>query len=351
MLISCTLCVGIFSCVKNEPFMQSYMVPAVYNYNSKDSSVLARIIMMHGIENYLATSVSNQLNQAILDSLWNNKDSTFTQAMVPGYLYSHTILNRMITTKLPDATTNPDSMKILADSVVYLSQFNGRDAGNGVAGVLGSAAGKYLFDARGVEFKEVWVKAMLGAMCMADAMANLYVTPGEASAAAWDVSYRYTGLPENYDPSFDYTVAPLKADRPLAIAGLFAGAKAFRGGARVYEEFRRGKASVLAGDRRVSNPSADTLKIYIEKTIAGAAIDALDNAKQTTNLATKLHSLSQAYGLVRALNYGSQLSPLTPADYLTLRAIFKINFYTLALDNSYVKINEARNILSTAFTL
>ncbi len=346
-LISSLLC----SCVKNEPFVQSYSVPSVYNYGSKDPSALARVIMMHGIENYLAGSVNGQLSAAILDSLWDNRDSSFTSSMVPNFLYDADILNGMVTVRLAGATNNADSMKMLADSVVYLSQYSGQTATNGVAGVLSAGGSKYLFDENGVEMKEVWAKAMLGAMCMNNALVNFPLTPGTNSETAWDMAYRYVGFPLNYEPSADYTTAPLKADRPLAIAALFSGARAFREDAKIYEEFRRGKTSALAGNGNAAAPSVTILTLYIEKTIAGATIDALDNVKAAGNLGTKLHYLSQAYGLVWALKYGGQQSPLTGADYWLLRSILNSNFYSLVQDASYVQINEAREIIASAFEL
>ena len=352
-LVVCVILTGAIGCVKNQPFIASYTVPPVYDYGSKDSTALARVIMMHGIENYLATGASNQLNEETLEALWGNTDSSFTPAMVPDYLYNEEILNNMTIVSLAEAVVNRDSLKIFADSVVYLSRFNGQTAANGVAGVLlpTAATGRYLFDARGVEFKEVWINAMLGALSMSNVFSNLPVIAGSNSGLSWDAAYRYAGFPLGYDPAVDYSAPPLKADRPLAIAGLLGRAVSFTETELLYEEFRRGKASLMAGNLAPVGPAADSIMLYIEKIIAGAAIDALDLSQQTSGIAGKLHYLSQAYGLVWALKYGSEESPLSATEYWDLRDIFNMNFYSLVQDSSYTKIKEARSILATAFRL
>ena len=74
--IAFVLCAGIFSCVKNDPFIKPYTVPATYDFEDTDSTSKAALIMVYGIKNYLATGVNGTLKGAIADSLWDNTDST-----------------------------------------------------------------------------------------------------------------------------------------------------------------------------------------------------------------------------------------------------------------------------------
>ncbi|MCH5688715.1 hypothetical protein LWM68_33345 [Niabella sp. W65] len=56
------------ACVKNKPFLPAYSVPPVFNQENNDSSALARVIMVHGLYNYLSGSVNARIDTAIVDS-------------------------------------------------------------------------------------------------------------------------------------------------------------------------------------------------------------------------------------------------------------------------------------------
>jgi hypothetical protein len=347
-----TISLGFVSCVKNEPFLSAYSVPAVFKYENTDSSAKARVIMMHGMRNYLATSVDGALNQAIVDSLWANRGKPFTSIMVPDFAYRDSTLNRMSNVTLQSATGDADSVKAYADSVVENSRFYNVAGSKGTAGwqmQTTPVSAKRLFSKDGVAYNEVWANAMLGAMALRNVFAQLN---SAAANKTWELAYDYTGFPENYDPDKNYETAPVPKDRPLSIAGCFSSLPgSLNPGADVYESFRRGKAAVYAGDLRVGSTSIGSIYFTLERALALAAVIHLDAAVKYTDIAGRLNELSQAYGLVIALKYRHAISLLSVDDYWLLRSFFDENFYTLVQDPSHVNINAAMTLLRGIYKL
>ena len=337
------------SCVKNEPFVKPYIVPDVYTEESLDSSALARVIMMEGIGNYLNTGASAQLSNAEMDSLWNNKGNPFTPAIVSNFLYSAELLNKMKAVNFINIS-DADSIKAFADSTVFYSQHFNDVASNGVAGTKTVGTSKRLFSEKGVEYSEVWYHAMLGAMAFNSAKGNM-ISSGTSVPLAWDLAYRYIGFPGNYDIAIDYTALPLKSDRPLGIAALFSGAESIDAAAIVYEEFRRAKVSAVSSNSAVAVTSLNTIKETIEKTFALTALSHIDALKQSNDEAARLHYLSQVYGLIWALKYFDEVSPLSVEDYHQLRNIFRTDFYSIINEAGLVKVNQLQTILKEAYSL
>jgi len=340
------------SCVKDKPFSQPYSVPAVFKYENTDSSAKARVIMMHSMRNYLAISVDGTLSQEIVDSLWANKGKPFTEEMAPDFVYRDSVLNRMTNITLLSATTNADSIKGYADSVVADSRYYNVAGSNGVAGWQMQStpiSAKRLFSKEGIAYNEVWAHAMLGAMALKGVQAQLN---SAAASKTWELAYDYTGLPIDYDPAKDYETAPVPKDRPLSIAGCFSTLPdSLNIGARVYESFRRGKAALYAGDTRIGGIDIGTIYFNLERALAATAAIHLDAAKKYTDIAGKLNELSKAYGLVIALKYRYSTSLISDESYWLLRDLFKENFYTLVQDTSYANINEALNFLKAVYGL
>ncbi|MCH5599279.1 DUF4856 domain-containing protein [Niabella ginsengisoli] len=140
----------------------------------------------------------------------------------------------------------------------------------------------------------------------------------------------------------------MRADRPLGIAAYLGATGA---GAKVYEEFRRGRSAIGAGDGRISGISLNIILLNIETTLAATAVNFLDDAKEFTDVPSKLNALSKAYGLVIGLENRALSDLLTSENYNAIRNVFKDRFYTLVQDASYTKINTARSLLAGAYGL
>ncbi len=341
------------SCVKNKAFLSPYSVPPVFVLESNDSTALARVIMTYGLANYLSKSTTGPIDAIIIDSIWQNHGRPFTPALVSNFVYNDTMLNNMARRVNLTNTGDADSLKSLADSVAILSQFHGVTARDGVAGVGSQntpVPAKRLFNENGMEVQEVWFYTMLGANFMQNAFANL-AGPGQNVVSSWDMAYNYMGFPAGYDPNKDYHAGTEPASRPLGIAALFSGVKNLGAGAKIYDEFRRAKAAAIAGDPRISGISVANIVAYTEVTLVQTALFALDSVKQLADPVAKLHYLSKAHGLMRALKYrNATYSLLTNEAYLRIREIMKTNFYALTADPSYKGINEVADLLMKAYS-
>lgn len=340
---------GVFSCVKNTPFKASYTVPSSYNFENKDSSAKARIIMMEGMGNYLATASNGVLDTLLIDSLFANKNNSFTAAMAPNYLYPFSALNRMKEFSLANETENRTEILAFTDSLYIASKSFNILATNGKAGYLQSGTNKYIVGRNGMEYKEVWAKAMIGALAMSKISSRM---AGLNGIDPLNLIYDYAGFPRNYDPSFNYETPSLKADRPLSVAALLSLSDTGKINApKIYEEFRRAGASIKSGNSGFAGASIELIKYYIDQTVAAAILTYLDNVKKSTEVATQLHNLSIAYGLVWAMQFRLGLTNLTNQEYNTLKTTLETNFYTLIQEPGFTKINQVRNGFALAYNL
>ncbi|WP_409966180.1 hypothetical protein PIECOFPK_02812 [Mycovorax composti] len=336
------ICCSLLACVKDEPFIPSYTVPPTYDFEDIDSIITARLIMLHGVKNYLLSGTDSVLNAEIATALWTNTDSAFTPAMVPNFIYKAERLNRMRSTNLSGDTRDADILKSFIDSAVTVSASHNVAGSNGVPGwqMLSNPSEKRLFSSIGIEYTEVWEKAMLGAMCLYRVNSQL---SNPANATAWAQAFHYSGIPRDYDPTINYGDSP---NRPLAIATLFPNAESIQAGSKIFEDFRRGRAAVNAGDLRVATLAKDSLLLNIEKVFALSAIHYLDAAKDG-NTADKLYNLSRAFGTIIALNYRSSKQLLNDEAYIMILEVFDNNFYTLIQNPT--AITNIRNVLATAY--
>ena len=247
--------------------------------------------------------------------------------------------------------------KTLADSMVYVSQFNKRAASKNVPGKIGSR----LFNGKGVEYNQVVAKGLMGGLTLHNVKTildkipadnNAKTTSGQATEMErnWDLAFGYVGIPVDYDPAFDYRAQPVRADRPLALGGYFAERGAHIGaGPKVFEAFRKGRAAIAARDYAARDAAIATIEGYLEKTLAAAAYYYVTAPQTQTALDAKFHGLSEGAGFVAALKHRPANSKLTEANYQKLVSILNTNFYTLAEDASNTKLKEAQAILTDAY--
>ena len=351
----------LFSCTDNtgvDPDGPSeYTVPATYDFSNVDYKESAsRISMWQGFQSYLGKGNSRTLSADTVNYLWNNTNSAFTPELASNIPYPAQELNALnynLSGKVADAVL----FKTLADSMVYVSQFNKQPASNGVPGKIGNR----LFNKNGVEFNQIVAKGLMGALVLNNVNAILDKIPsddnsvdvagkGTAMEHNWDLAFGYVGIPMDYDTSFSYNAQPVPADRPMAIGGYFAErGKYIQAGGRIFEAFRQGRAAITAKDYATRDAAIATIKEYLEKTLAAAAYYYVTSPQTQTALDSKFHSLSEGAGFVAALKYRPANSKLTAANYQTLASILNTSYYKLAEDASNTKLKQAQAILTEAY--
>jgi hypothetical protein len=353
------ICAVMFSCKKDDdgPTIKPYTVPDTYTFdNTEYKESASRISMWAGYTGILGKSNVRQLSQDTINNLWNNANSSFTAETASNLPYTFDVLNTL-SFNLSGKTTDAIIFKAAADSMVNVSAFYNTPASKGVAGKIGNR----IFNHTGLEFNQVVAKGMMGSMVLSNVISildhigaddNITVVPGQGTAMQhnWDLAFGYIGIPKDYDSSFNYGTAPVKADRPLGLGGYFAErGKYIQAGGKVFEAFRKGRAAIGANDYAVRDAAVATIKEYLEKTLAAAAYNYVTAPQTQTELSAKFHGLSEGAGFIAALKYRAANSKLTAADYQTLLSIMNSNFYDLAEDAENTKLKQAAQILTDTY--
>lgn len=360
-LLSLALTGLLFSCTDNTGVdpggPQEYTVPATYDFANIDYKESAsRISMWQGFQSYLGKGSTRVLSADTVNYLWNNTNRAYTSELAGNVPYPAQELNAL-TYNLSGKVADAALFKAMADSMVYVSQFNKQAASKGVPGKIGSR----LLNRNGLEFNQLVAKGLMGALTLNNVNALLDKIPTDDNTTAvagqgtamehnWDLAFGYVGIPMDYDTAYSYNTQPVRADRPLAIGGYFTErAQYIQAGGRIFEAFRKGRAAITAKDYATRDAAIATIKEYLKKTLAAAAYYYLTSPQTQTALDAKFHSLSEGAGFVAALKYRPANSKLTAANYQTLASILNTSFYALAEDASNAKLKQAQAILIEAY--
>ncbi|MBO9572996.1 MAG: DUF4856 domain-containing protein [Chitinophagaceae bacterium] len=328
------------SCEKDQdPVRPPYTVPDTYTFDNVDyKESNARVIMSLGIGSYLSKANSRELSQDTINYLWNNTNNAFTSEIVVNQAYTFSELNGF-TYNVAEKTADAAIFKAFADSMVVISQARGTTGSQGVPGKVGNRVVNY----RGLEFNQLVAKGFFGALSLNNIVAllnkvpsdnNTTIVPGTGTAMQhdWDLAFGYVGLPKNYDSSINYTQAPnnTNPERPIGIGGYFwERARPIQAGGIVFEAFRKGRAAIGAKDYATRNAAAETIKEYLEKTLAAAAYAYLSLSKTRTTDEARFHDFSEGTGFMLALKY-RPTTKLTEQAYQEILGLLNVDFWTLS---------------------
>jgi hypothetical protein len=345
------------SCDKDNDSIPDYTVPDTYNFSNVEfAEGTTAVNMFQGFTFYLGRGATRQLSQDTVNFLWNNTNNAFTAEMASNLPNTPAQLNAS-TINLAAQTTDAALIKIIADSMVKVSQFFNTAGGEGKAGKQGSR----LLNYAGYEFNQGVTKGLMGALQFVkinqhlDASVsadNNTVVPGKGTAMEheWDLAFGYVGIPKDYDSGKVYVSTDVT--RPLALGGYFAErGKFIKSGGTVFEAFRKGRAAIGAKDYKGRDAAIATIKEYIEKTMAAACYYYITHPQAITDKPSQLHELSEGRSFLIALKYRPATAKLTAANYTTLLGIISVdqNAYGLINDASYTKLKQAQQILTTTY--
>jgi len=219
-------------------------------------------------------------------------------------------------------------------------------AAAGQAGQIADGSAVRYVNAWGLEYNQAVAKSLIGAL-MYDQIANNYLSPAVLDEADNrsnnDIGITadgkpYTTMEHKWDEAFGYLFgASASPASPLADLGAddflnkylsrveddpdYAGIAA-----TIEEDFRRGRAAIVAGDYTARDQAADRITEELGKVIAIRAIYYLKQGEAAlratpANFGTAFHDLSEGYGFIYSLRF----VPTTPYaadadrvdDYLT----------------------------------
>ncbi|CAA6803644.1 MAG: Unknown protein [uncultured Aureispira sp.] len=356
------LALGFSSCQPDDEF--SYTVPETYSFeNVSYSGQSARLDMMAEITSYIKTAhISNAspLDAAKIKDMYG--DNT-------GNHFSTTDLNNS-TKQLKSKTlsTAQNSFEAYMDAVALASQSTNMTASNGQAGIGTSTdnAGvtkSYLFNENGIELTQVIEKGLMGA-CFYYQGTSVYMGAGKMDVNSVDNTIVTDGegteMEHHWDEAFGYW--GVNKDFPINTTDIRFWGKYTNVHEVVYplnkkmmDAFIKGRAAISAQDIETRDAQIIILRKNWELVVAATSIYYLNNVKDdlTTDPSAAYHGLSEVFGFISALKFGTGASGITEIQVNTILSdlfgdsdALQANNYTVTL----VKIEAAKTALAAIFT-
>lgn len=350
------LALGFSSCQPEGGF--SYTVPETYNFeNVNYSGQTDRLDKMAEITTYLKTAhVTNApaLDAAKIKDMY--ADNT-------GGHFSTTDLNSS-TKQLKDKTipTEQSNFEAYMDAVAAASQFTAMTASAGQAGIAANNAGSsfYLLNENGIELTQVIEKGLMGACFYYQATAvymgsgkmevdNISVTSGIGTAMEhhWDEMFGYFGVNKNFPSnSSDIRFWGKYTNVHEAVYPL---------NEKMMNALLKGRAAISAKDIDTRDAQIEVLRKNWELVVAATSIYYLNKVKDdlATDPAAAYHGLSEVFGFISSLKYGTGTSGITTAQVNTILTDLFGSNDALQANNynvSLAKIDAAKTALVGIFT-
>ena len=247
--------------------------------------------------------------------------------------------------RLSDKTFAPDldSYADLFEAAEAASQSE-EPAENGKAGRVQNASGRYyLVDENGVEFKEGFEKGLMGACFMYQALA-VYLDPDGKLAEDLDVATQT----HHWDEAYGYYTSSVHfPDSGLRYWSNYGNGRdsLLNINDRILAGFLKGRAAALHEDRETMLEAIEEVRAAWEDVAAGTAVHYLNGAKKNiTDDGARIHQLSEARGLIRALKFNPS-KRITDAQIEAALGHVGENFWEVTLDG----LDEAIDLLSEIY--
>lgn len=347
LLIICSIVV-LSSCEKDDQTPTStYEIPSTYSFvNVNYAGQTDRIKMLDELileirkgnndgivvnANRLKEMFSN-INNPFTDSALNNsgkqiKDKTFLseRAIIEQYF---------------------DSLEIVSASTTIGS--------NGIPGRIVSNDGlsKYLFNANGLEYKELIEKGLFGAFLYYQ-ITSVYLSPEKMNVDNEIVTQgEGTTMQHHWDEAFGYLAVP--TDFPTNTNGLKFLSRYMNSrnaildcNKNIMNAFIKGRAAINNKDYQVRDAQIQIISNELERIMAATAINYLNQAK--TNFADdarRNHNLSECRGFILALKFNIR-KKITEAEILELMNLIGNNNYEISIQT----IENLKSRIAQIYTL
>ncbi|MFD2163893.1 DUF4856 domain-containing protein [Paradesertivirga mongoliensis] len=327
------------SCDKNNPEPEVKLeVPATYDFARNSATSVdysgqtQRQNMMKEIATYLSTATTGAvLNSTKLINMYENTNAPFTDAT----------LNAATSKKLSDKTSASAAhvahqgttitwfKSILTDAAAASTSTS--PAGPNQAGVIQVQGGtsKYLVSEKGVEYTQLFQKALMGA-CFMDQAVNNYLSDAKLiNNDNVESGKNYTTMEHSWDEAYGYftKVNDLKfegtQDRGYW-GGYFYGLEATNQiASKTYEAFRTGRAAIVAKNYAERDKQRAIIRQNFETVCMTKALHYLGESKKKIdagNFASAFHELSEGLGFIYSLQYApsAKISAAKATEWMNL---------------------------------
>jgi hypothetical protein len=339
------------SCKKNDenPQGTNYEVPVTYNFpNVNYSGQTARLDMLGELENEMkkGNTAGTVVSAETLKKMYANEDNPFSSEAL---------------------NTSGKQLKDKAfslDRALFEGFFDQLEAAstssvpgsNGVAGVVISNDGTkaYLFDENGVEYTQVVLKGLMGAVFyyqvvgtylsedkIGNHVDNSTVKEGEGTPMEhhWDEAFGYFGVPVDFPANKDgIRYFGRYSDQVNSSIG---------SNEKLMNAYIKGRAGISNKDMETKDAQAAILIEEWENLVAASVILELNKAKTAfADDAQRNHFLSEAIGFILALKYNPDRR-ISQNQIDNLLGLIWNNLYEISLND----INQAIDLVSTIYGL
>ena len=349
------------SCEKNEETPTTtvddngYSIPTTYSFSRNGATTVdfsgqtTRLDMLDELSDYLNQGNSGvTLSSTVMLNMFRNENSPFAEA------------------SLNTSTKNIASKTFNTDVAVFEQYFlnaaaasiSANDtASNGQAGIAYNAdlSKKYLVDANGVEWRQVILKHLMGALMYYQAT-TVYLGEDKIGSTVNNTDIvdgkNYTTMEHHFDEAFGYF--GVSVDFPTVTTGArYYGNYANKrnavlgSNAKLMNAFLQGRAAIANSDMAAKESAIATIKTEWELVIAGSAIHYLNEAVANFgDDAIRSHVLSECLGFVKSLKYNIDKT-ISDTDIANVETKIGTNFYNVTIAD----LNNAKATLVTAFGL
>jgi hypothetical protein len=325
----------------------SYTVPTSYHFtNANFTSSTQRIAMLEELTTYIKTAhtptSSPTLSAQKLMDMFVNNANPFIDADLNSSgieLKNQTNNNFGLYAEIENAFAEIANVSVSTPS-----------ASNGVAGKLISGSKAYLVNEKGIEFKEVIDKGIMGALLYNRATtllnnigsydnSTVVAGIGTAQEHAWDEAFGYFGVPVTFPTN---TVG-------LKNWGNYCNAvnAAIGSNTLIMNAFLKGRAAITNKDIAGRDAARNIICAAWEKVCAARFITYMKNAKNNiADDAIRIHNLTESLGFVKAFKYNSTKS-ISNEQINQLLNYLGDNFYAITQSN----IENAISTMAGIFAL
>ena len=338
-------CIGLMSvsCSNDDDAMPvdpnpgvSFEIPQQYTFVRNGESTVdfngqtTRILMA---EEILDVFDDRQTTEEKLIAMFSNENSPFTNedlnqatskvlrskvAASRDYFFENTVVSGQIKSEFDEYLASQ------ANTVLTKEQ----EAAPGQAGEILDGQSTRLVNARGLEYKQLFNKGLIGAL-MLDQAINHYLSTDildeasnreENTAATVAEGKVYTTMEHKWDEAYGYVYGTAtSASDPNATIGAddsflnkYIGRveddPSYSGIAKtIFEAFKTGRAAIVAQEYDVRDAQADILKKELSRIIAIRAVYYLQQGKSSVGdmakAGTLFHDLSEGYGFIYSLQF------------------------------------------------
>lgn len=328
------------SCDKDNPEPEvKFEVPATYDFARNSATSVdysgqtQRQNMMKEIATYLSTATTGAvLDPTKLINMYENTNAPFTDAS----------LNAATSKKLSDKTSASAAHVAHQGSTInwFKSILQGAasasesllPAAKGTAGVIstiGASPKHYLVDEKGIEYSQLFQKALMGA-CFMDQAVNNYLSDAKLiNNDNVETGKNYTTMEHSWDEAYGYftKVNDLKfegtQDRGYW-GGYFYGLEATNQiASKTYEAFRTGRAAIVAKNYAERDKQRAIIRQNFETVCMTKALHYLGESKKKIdagNFASAFHELSEGLGFIYSLQYApsAKISAAKATEWMNL---------------------------------